>query len=191
MGANPWTCIESVRDRLGLNCAPLQINIGIENGLQGVVDLIKMKALYFDGNAGNEISEKEIPDDLKELAKEKKIELLGHLAENDPEIEEYFLNEDINIPEDLLKKSIRYQTIHLTFCPVLMGSAYKNKGVQPLLDSVIDYLPSPDEISNYAYDLNKDREKVKMEINDKKPFGGLAFNVERSPFGQITYVKIY
>jgi len=67
-----------------------------------------MKALYFDGNAGNEISEKEIPDDLKELAKEKKIELLGHLAENDPEIEEYFLNEDINIPEDLLKKSIRY-----------------------------------------------------------------------------------
>lgn len=129
MGADPWFCIETVRDRLGLNAAPVQINIGIENGLQGVVDLVRWKAIYFEGEKGETIVEREVPDDLKELAQKKKLELLGALAEVDPEIEEYYLNEDINIPEDLLKKSIRKQTIDLKFVPVFMGSAYKNKGV--------------------------------------------------------------
>lgn len=111
MGANPWACIEGIRERLELNCAAVQINIGIENGLQGVVDLIKMKALYFEGEKGTEIVEKKIPEDLVELAKEKKIELLANLADHDPSIEEYYLNEDINIPEDVIKKSIRKCTL--------------------------------------------------------------------------------
>lgn len=110
--------------------------------------------------------------------------MLGALAENDPSIEEYYLNEDINIPLDILKKSIRKTTIERNFCPVFMGSAYKNKGVQPLLDGVLDYLPSPDEVDNYGYDLNnKDSEKIKMEIDNKKPFVGLAFKLEESQFG--------
>ena len=129
MGADPWLCIQSVRDRLGLNCAPLQVNIGIENGLQGVVDLVKMKALYFEGEKGDDVVEKEIPDDLIAFANEKKMELIGTLAEYDPTIEEFFLNEDINIPMDVLKASIRKLTIEQKFCPVMMGSAYKNKGV--------------------------------------------------------------
>jgi len=129
MGANPWTCIEGIRERLGLNCAPVQINIGIENGLQGVVDLVKWKAIYFDGNNGEKVVEKEIPADLIELSKGKKLELLGTLADHDASIEEYYLNEDINIPVDILKKAIRKTTIERTFCPVFMGSAYKNKGV--------------------------------------------------------------
>ena len=106
-GADPWFCISSIRDRLGLNCAPVQVNIGIENGLQGVVDLIKMKALYFEGDNGTTIVEKEIPEDMKTLIQEKKLELLAALAEHDPSIEEFYLNEDINIPADVLKKSIR------------------------------------------------------------------------------------
>jgi elongation factor G len=129
MGADPWFCINTVRDRLGLNCAAVQVNIGIENGLQGVVDLIKMKAIYFEGEKGETPVEKEIPEDLKEQVKEKKLELLAALADHDPNIEEYYLNEDIDIPVDVLKKSIRSLTIEQKFCPVFLGSAYKNKGV--------------------------------------------------------------
>ncbi|TNV85860.1 hypothetical protein FGO68_gene2702 [Halteria grandinella] len=191
MGADPWFCITSVKERLGLNAAAVQVNIGIENGLQGVVDLVKMKALYFEGENGDNIVEKEIPEDLVEMCKEKKLELLASLADHDPEIEEYYLNEDINIPIDVLKKSIRQLTIEQKFCPVYMGSAYKNKGVQPLLDGVIDYLPRPTEVKNYAFDIAKNNEKVMTEIDNKKPFVGLAFKLEESQFGQLTYVRIY
>jgi len=106
-GADPWFCIESAKDRLGLNVAAIQVNIGIENGLQGVVDLVKMKAIYFEGEKGELPVEKEIPEDLVEFSKEKKLELIASLAEIDPEIEEYYINEDLNIPIDVLKKSIR------------------------------------------------------------------------------------
>lgn len=129
MGADPWFCIASARERLGLNCAAIQVNIGIENGLQGVVDLVTMKAIYFEGEKGETPIEREIPKDLEELVKQKKQELIANLAEIDPNIEEYYLNEDINVPVDVLKKSIRQATIDLKFCPVLMGSAYKNKGI--------------------------------------------------------------
>lgn len=159
-GADPWFCIEGLRDRLGLNCAAVQVNIGIENGLLGMVDLIKNKALYFDGDKGETVVEKEVPEDLVEMCKEKKLELLAALAEHDPTIEEYYLNEDVNVPIDVIKKSIRQLTIEQKFCPVFMGSAYKNKGVQPLLDGVLDYLPNPTEIKNYAFDLQKNNEKI-------------------------------
>ena len=191
MGADPWFCVQSVRDRLGLNCAALQVNIGIENGLAGLVDLVKMKALYFEGEKGIDIVEKEIPEDLLQFCKEKKLELLGALAEHDEGIEEYFLNEDINIPIDTLKASIRRLSIENKFCPVLMGSAYKNKGVQPLLDAVLDYMPKPTEIKNYAYDMQKNNEMIETEIDNRKPFVGLAFKLEESQFGQLTYIRIY
>lgn len=129
MGADPWIAVKSVRERLGLNCAAMQVNIGIENGLQGVVDLVKEKAFYFEGSFGEIIVEKDVPADLKDMVKQKKLELLGALAEVDPEIEEYYLNEDTNVPIELLKNSIRKSTIDLKFCPVFMGSAYKNKGI--------------------------------------------------------------
>lgn len=143
MGADPWTAIEQVRERLGLQAAAVQVNIGVENGLNGVIDLIKMKACYFDGDNGETIREEEIPEDLKEIAIEKKLELIGTLAEFDEKMEEYYLDEQWDIPEDEMKVLIREQTINLNFCPVFMGSAFKNKGVQKLLDGVIDYLPNP------------------------------------------------
>jgi elongation factor G len=97
--------------------------------LNGIVDLVKMKAIYFEGDFGTTIIEKEIPDDMKDFCNKKKLELLAALAEVDPDVEEYYLNEDINIPMDKLKASIRKMTVENKFCPVFMGSAYKNKGV--------------------------------------------------------------
>lgn len=106
------------------------MNIGVENGLEGVVDLLEWKAYYFDGDNGEKIREEEIPDNLVELAKEKKLELIGCLAEcGEEEMEEHYLEENIDIPIDTLKECIRKNTLNLNFCPVFMGSAYKNKGV--------------------------------------------------------------
>lgn len=129
LGAEPWKAIDGVRERLDLNAAAIQINIGVENGLEGVVDLITMDAIYFDGGDGGNVRKETIPDSLKEMAKEKKLELIAALAENDPSMEEYYMDENIDIPVDELKAVIRKQTINRDFCPVMMGSAFKNKGV--------------------------------------------------------------
>lgn len=107
MGADPWTAVSGVRDRLGLNAAALQVNIGVENGLEGICNLINMKAYWFDGPSGEVIREGEIPASLLGLCKEKKLELIGCLAEGDEKMEEYFLLENLDVPEDEIKKSIR------------------------------------------------------------------------------------
>ena len=106
-------------------------------------------------------------------------------------MEEYYLEENIDIPAQELKDTIRKYTISLDFCPVYLGSAYKNKGVQKMMDCVVDYLPRPTEVQNHAYNVAKDGEKTLMEINSKKPFVGLAFKLEETKFGQVTYVRIY
>jgi len=106
-------------------------------------------------------------------------------------MEEYFLEENIDVPEDELKACIRKNTINLNFSPVFLGSAYKNKGVQKMMDGIIDYLPTPKEVENHAYDVLKEGEKTLMEIDSKKPFVGLAFKLEETKFGQVTYVRIY
>ena len=184
MGADPWMAIDAARDRLGLNAAAVQVNIGIENGLEGVVDLVKWKAFYFDGDNGELVREADIPEGLIELATEKKLEMLSCLAEcGAEEMEEYYLDENINVPEDVLKEVIRKHTINLSFSPVFLGSAYKNKGVQKMMDGIIDYLPRPTEVENYAYDIEKEGLKTQMEINNKKPFVGLAFKLEETKFG--------
>jgi elongation factor G len=129
---------------------------------------------------------------MEKTCREKKLELIGCLAECGEEaMEEYFLEENIDIPVDELKAVIRRQTIKLNFCPVYLGSAYKNKGVQKMLDGVIDYLPRPTEVVNHAYDRNKDGEKTVMDIDNKKPFVGLAFKLEETKFGQITFIRVY
>lgn len=130
MGADPEFAINGARERLGLNCAAVQVNIGIENGLQGVVDLVKWKACYFDGDNGEKVREEEIPKDMIDICTQKKLELINCLAEcGEEKMEEYFIEENINIPEKELKECIRRNTINLQFCPVFLGSAYKNKGV--------------------------------------------------------------
>ena len=180
MGADPWNAIEQVRDRLGINAAAVQVNIGVENGLEGIVDLVKMKAFYFDGENGQHVREEAIPAGLIDQCKKKKSDLIAALAEIDEKMEEYFLEEQIDVPEEELKAAIRAGTISEKFCPVFMGSAFKNKGVQLLLDGVLDYLPAPYEVNNYAFNKQKEGQKEKMEIDSKKPFVGLAFKLEET-----------
>ena len=141
-------------NRLNLVANALQIPIGSDQTLKGLVDLVKLRAFYFEGPQGDKIVEGDIPDNLKEEAVAKRQELIESLANLDPEIEDLFLNEK-EISEAVLKAAIRRQTIALKFCPVLMGSAYKNKGVQLALNAVCDYLPAPDEIENHGFKLNE------------------------------------
>ena len=150
LGADPWGAIEQLRGRLGLTVAAVQANIGIENGLNGVIDLISMKANYFEGKEGTEVVEKEIPADLVNFAEEKRAELIDSLALIDPEVEELFFAEE-EITEEVIHAAIRRQTIALKFCPVFMGAAVKNKGVQCVLDAVTRYLPAPNEVENTAF----------------------------------------
>ena len=192
MGADPWNAIDQLRDRLGLCASAVQVNIGIENGLEGVVDLVTWKALYFDGSSGEVVRTGDVPEGLLDLCIEKKLELIGTLAEIDEQMEEYYMDEKHDIPVEELKECIRKHTIGLKFCPVFLGSAFKNKGVQPLLDGVIDYLPNPKEVKNFAFDPKKSEEEtVEMEINNKKPFVGLAFKLEETQYGQLTWIRVY
>lgn len=119
-----------------------------------------MKAYWFDGENGEKVREGDIPKNLIEKCKEKKLELISQLAELDEKMEEYFLEENIDVPIDLLKQCIRKHTIELNFAPVFMGSAFKNKGVQLLLNAVVDYLPTPYEVKNFAFDRAKSGEKT-------------------------------
>jgi len=128
MGANPWTAIEQIRSRLELKVAAVQVNMGLENALKGVIDIVRKKALFFDGDSGDIVREEEIPKDHLEFVEEKRQELISELADIDETLGDKFLNEQ-DITEEDIKKAIRKGTLEKTFCPVFMGSAYKNKGI--------------------------------------------------------------
>ena len=190
-GSNPWKVIEDLRDQLKLNAAAVQIPIGLENDHTGVIDLVEDKAIIFDGEKGeNVISTNDIPAELQELVEEKKMELLEKLADADDEIAELFLMEETPDTETM-KAAIRRQTLACKFVPVFMGSAFKNKGVQPLLDGVIDYLPEPAEKENFALDRSQDETPVKITGQRDGPLLALAFKLEETNFGQLTYMRIY
>lgn len=189
-GANPFRVAEALRDKLRHNVVLMQLPIGLEDRLQGVVDLVKMKAYIFSGPNGETIEEKEIPADMMEDAKKYHHELVGKAADFDDEVAEKFLNEEEPTVEQI-KRGIRKGCLNLDLTPVFMGSAYKNKGVQKLLDGVEDYLPNPKEISNEALDLDKNEEKVALSADPTKPLVALAFKLEDGRFGQLTYMRIY
>jgi elongation factor G len=189
-GANPFRVIQAIREKLFLNAAAIQIPIGLEEHHKGVVDLVKMVAYYFDGDNGEDIRTEAIPADMADLAKEKREELISKLADVDELLGEKFLMEE-EITEELLTGAIRRQTILLKFVPVLMGSAFKNKGVQPLLDAVAAYLPSPPEVHNEALDQNKGEAKTEIPSDPKAPLVALAFKLEDGRYGQLTYMRIY
>jgi elongation factor G len=153
-GANPWKVIEGLRSTLSLNAAAVQVPIGLEDAHEGVVDIIALQSYIFKGEKGEEVVVGPVPNELEELVAEKRLELIERLAEVDEELEELFLMEEEPTAEQL-KEAIRRQTIQNRFVPVFMGSAFKNKGVQALLDGVVDYLPNPSEVSNVALDLDK------------------------------------
>jgi elongation factor G len=189
-GADPWRVIEQLRTKLHLSAAAVQIPIGAENELKGVVDLVRMKAYYNEGDKGVDIVAKEVPQELMEFALEKRQELIERLADFDPVIEDLYLEEKQPTDEQI-QQAIRNGTLALKFVPVFMGSAYHNKSVQPMLDGVRDYLPAPHEISNYALDTTQNEKEVRLSAKISDPFLGLAFKLEESRFGQLTYLRIY
>ena len=189
-GSNPFRVIQAIREKLFLNAAAVQVPIGLEDQHKGVVDLIKMQAYFFEGEDGENVVTKEIPAESMELAKEKREELIGKLADVDDILGEKFLMEE-EITADDIAAAVRRQTILLKFVPVFMGSAFKNKGVQPLLDGVASYLPSPPEVRNEALDQNKGEEKVVVPSDPKAPLVALAFKLEDGRYGQLTYMRVY
>jgi elongation factor G len=190
MGANPWKVIDGLKKYLRLPVCALQIPIGLEGEHEGVVDLIERQAIFFTGEKGTKIERKAIPEDLVQFVEEKRKELIERVADIDDLIGEKFLmEEEPTIGE--LKAAIRRQTIARKFVPVFMGSAYKNKGVQALLDGVSDFLPNPQEVKNVALDLNNREAEVPVKCSPTDPFVALAFKLEESRFGQLTYLRIY
>jgi elongation factor G len=189
-GADPFKVLKQVQDKLRLNAAAVQVPIGLEENHAGVVDLVKMKAITFHGPNGNDIKIEEIPGDMASLVAEKRKALVEAVAEVDEELGEVFLMGEDPTAEQLAA-AIRRATIARDFAPVFMGSAFKNKGVQLLLDGVVDYLPAPNEVQNEALDLSNNEEQVTLTSDPSAPLVGLAFKLEEGKFGQLTYLRIY
>ncbi|KAE8152864.1 elongation factor G, mitochondrial [Aspergillus avenaceus] len=191
MGANPFKAIDQINNKLKMPAAAVQVPIGAEDEFEGVVDLIRMKALYNKGPSGEDIMETdEIPEKVKGVAEERRKKLIETLADVDDEIAELFILEEQPTP-DQLKAAIRRATVSLKFTPVFMGSALANKSVQPMLDGVVDYLPNPSEVQNLALDKKRNEASVKLVPYNSLPLVGLAFKLEESNFGQLTYIRVY
>ena len=190
-GANPLRVCNDLREKLKLNAHMIQLPIGLEDKLAGVIDLVEQKAVYFDGEHGEILRYEEIPAEYQEQVEEKRGSLIEALGDLDDEIAMMYLEgEDISV--DKIKEVIRRETIACRFVPVHCGSAYKNKGVQLLLNSVLNYLPAPEEIENNALDQDNDEAEVALDLVDpKKPLVMLAFKLEDGRYGQLTYCRIY
>lgn len=189
-GANPYRVADALREKLRLNAVMVQIPIGAEDNFVGVVDLVKMRAFYFEGEDGENILEKDIPAELAEKAKEMRHELIGKAADCDEVVAEKFLNEQ-EPTEAELKAAIRKGTLARQFVAVFCGSAYKNKAVQKLLDGVTDYLPNPTEKVNTAIDMENNNAPVEVKVDAKAPFVAYAFKLDDGRYGQLTYMRIY
>jgi len=189
-GANPFKVRMQLKEKLGLNAVMIQIPIGLEDKLEGVVDLIQMKAVYFDGPQGEDIRLAEIPAHLKADADKYREEMLDEISMFSDELAEKILDGG-EVPEDLIHAAIRKGTLAEQFVPVMLGSAYKFKGIQPLLDGVMNYLPNPTEVKNFALDLDKNEEQVELDSGEKNPTVALGFKLEDGQYGQLTYVRIY
>ena len=190
-GANPFKAVDQITHKLRLTAAAMQVPIGVEDEFKGVVDLVNMKAIYCEGLKGETVRvSDEILSDVRELADEKRRKLIETLADVDDEIAEIFLDERTPTVEQI-KAAVRRATISLKFTPVFMGSALADKSVQPMLDGVCDYLPNPSEVENLALDRRRQEAPVKLVSYNSLPFVGLAFKLEESNFGQLTYIRVY
>ena len=188
-GANPDRVTGQLREKLGHNAIAMQLPIGLEDKLEGVVDLIKMKAYYFEGPNGEQVKEGQIPEHLLEQAEEKREALIDAASMHSDELMEAALEETVT-PE-LIIEAVRRATLKREITPVFMGSAYKNKGVQPLLDAVTQLLPCPLDVKNEALDLDNDEQPVQLATDNSKPLVALAFKLEDGQYGQLTYIRVY
>jgi elongation factor G len=188
-GANPFRVIDQLREKLKHNAVAVQIPIGLEGDFNGIIDLITMKAYYFEGVSGMDIVEKEIPEAQLATANERREIMLDALSLISDELTEAML--EGTPTEELMKAAVRKGVLELKLTPVFMGSAYKNKGVQKLLDGVGDYLANPTEVTNKAFDLSKDETEIIIESDPAKSLVCLAFKLEDGRYGQLTYVRVY
>jgi elongation factor G len=189
-GANPYRVKDQLVNKLGLNAVMMQTPIGLEDKIEGVIDLIDMQAIYFD--AGDDMIHPryaEIPAELLAEAEEKREELLDCVSLVDDDLMEAMLEEAVT--KEILVNAIRKATIALKLCPVFIGSAYKNKGIPPLLDAVNAYLPCPTDVENTALDLDHDEEEITLPSRDDLPPVVLGFKLEDGQYGQLTYIRVY
>ena len=191
MGADFYRVIEMMKERLKCNAVPIQLPIGAESDFKGIIDLVIMKAYYYNDDKGIDITVTDIPDDMKELADKYRNELVEHVAEQDDALlEKFFEGEELTVEE--IKECIRKATIANTMVPVVCGTSYRNKGVQLLLDAVVDYMPAPTDIEAIkGINPNTDEEEVRHSSDDE-PFSALAFKIATDPFvGKLCFFRVY
>jgi elongation factor G len=188
-GANPHRVTEQLREKMAQNAVLMQLPIGLEGDFEGVIDLVSMTAHYFEGDSGENVTEKEIPAQLQadaEMARETMLDAVSMFSD---ELMEAILEEKVT--EDQIHEAVRAGTLAMVLTPVFLGSAYKNKGVQKLLDAVNRYLPSPLDIDNTGVDLSNDEAVVNLASDPNKPLVALAFKLEDGRYGQLTYLRVY
>jgi elongation factor G len=188
-GANPQKVVEQLRDKLKHDAVLMQLPIGLEAAHEGVVDLVTMKALYFDGPNGEEVRTEEIPEAMQGEVEAARETMLDAVSMYSDELTEAILEEQVT--EELIHDAVRRGTIGQDLTPVFLGSAYKNKGVQPMLDAVVRYLPNPTEVENNGVDLSNDEAPITLSSDPQKPLVALAFKLEDGRYGQLTYLRIY
>ncbi|MFH2058061.1 MAG: elongation factor G [Pseudomonadota bacterium] len=189
-GANPLKVAKQLRDKLGHNSVMMQLPIGLEDKHEGVIDLVAMKAYYFEGDNGETMVTKEIPADRVDEAQAAREEMIDAVSLFSEALTDAIL-EETKITEELIMNAVRTGTIARKMTPVFLGSAYKNKAVQPLLNAVIQYLPTPLDIDNEALDMDNNGETVILESKFDKPTVALAFKLEDGQYGQLTYIRVY
>lgn len=191
VGADFLYATKTVKDRLGANAVPVQLPIGAEDQFEGIIDLVEMHAIYYKDEMGTEMEPTEIPDELKDQAEELRNELIEAVADYDEDIMmKYLEGEEITVDE--LKAAIRKATLSVEFYPVFCGSAFKNRGVQLLLDGVVDYLPAPIDIPAIKGVVPGTEEEIERKADDNEPFAALAFKVMTDPYvGKLTFFRVY
>jgi elongation factor G len=188
-GADPVKVTEQLREKLGHNAVLMQLPIGLEAAFDGVVDLITMKAIYFEGDNGENMVEKEIPAEMQDSAETARETMLDAVSMFSDELMESILEETVT--EEQIHEAVRVGTLSMDLTPVFLGSAYKNKGVQPMLNAVTAYLPSPTDIKNMGVDLSNDEAELEIKSDPDLPMVSLAFKLEDTRYGQLTYLRVY
>ena len=191
MGADFYRVVQMMKDRLQCNAVPIQLPIGAEDTFKGIVDLVEMKADVYYDEMGTDMKVEEIPDDMKELAEKYRAELIEHVAEQDDELlEKYLGGEELTVDE--IKRTIRKSCIANTMVPVTCGTSYRNKGVQKLLDAIVDYMPAPTDVAAIKGINPETEEEVVRHSSDDEPFSALAFKIMTDPFvGKLCFFRVY
>lgn len=190
IGADPFNVTEQLRDKLGCDAVMMQIPIGKESGFEGIIDLITEKAIYFDGPNGEDVRTESIPDAMVDEAQRERQKTLESLSMYSDELMELLLSE-AEVPVDLLHRVIKSAVCQLEFTPVFIGTAFRNKGVQPLLDAIIRYLPSPDEREAMAFAHNDPDTQITLAVDPEKPTVAMAFKITEDTFGALTFMRLY